>query len=49
MNKKARAQSESKVILSTYAAASGSAGRMKYLIVDDYCSIHGKHHGWDKF
>ncbi len=49
MIEKATAQSDSKVILSTYADASGSAGRMSYFIVDDYCSIHGKHHGWDKF
>ncbi len=49
MNEKARAGSDSNVIVSTYASASGSAGRMRYFIVDDYCSIHGKHYGWDKF
>ena len=49
MIEKATAQSESKVIFSMYADASGSARRMKYFIVDNYCSIHGKHHGWDKF
>ncbi len=46
---KATAQLNSKVIFSTYADFSGSAGRMSYFIVDDFCSIHGKHHNWDKF
>ena len=48
MDEKATAQSDSKFILSTYADVSKSAGRIRYFIVDDYCSIHGKHHGWDK-
>ncbi len=49
MQEKTTAQSDSKVILSTYANASGSAGRLKYSIVDKYCIFYGEHHGWDKF
>ncbi len=49
MQEKTTAQSDSKVILSTYDNASESAGRLKYFIVDKYCIFYGEHQGWDKF